>query len=40
MINLIHEVIVEELSIFFSLDTANERTLFRKNIKQKIREVV
>ena len=33
------EVIIKEQSEFFSQATANERTLMRKNIKQKTREV-
>ena len=33
------EVIIEEYSEFFSRDSADESTLFRKNIKQKTREV-
>ena len=34
-ISLHHEVIIEEKSEVFSWDTANERTLFRKNLNIK-----
>ena len=35
VISLTHEVNIQEQTEFFGLDTANERTLFRKNIKQE-----